>query len=124
MPSLHAQEASQPRSFLPHSTMLSAVSCFMLLVYCCTTESAFCVQDCIDPDQTGPDHPCIWLKADVHVQAARADYLLCTGNTLAAYKLCCSVFRQDRRATECLNVHLACLVELGKKNELFQLGHR
>jgi hypothetical protein len=82
------------------------------------------LQDGMDVDHSNANVLLVSLKEDVHVQAARADYMLCKGKTLDAYKLCCKVLRQEPRATECLNVYLACLVELGKKNELFQLAHR
>lgn len=43
---------------------------------------------------------------------------------MAAYKECHGIMQQDPRSVECMGVNLACMVELGKKNELFQLGHR
>lgn len=64
------------------------------------------------------------LSSDVSVRAARAELLLSRGDALAAYRLCTTVMRRDPLCTECMDVYLACLVELGKKNDLFQLGHR
>lgn len=64
------------------------------------------------------------LASDVSVYAARAELLLTRGDALAAYRLCTTVMRRDPLCTECMDAYLACLVELGKKNDLFQLGHR
>lgn len=64
------------------------------------------------------------LAGNVSVVSARADLLLCQGRVLQAYKLTSGVIRKDLRSTECMATHLACLVELGKKNELFKQAHR
>lgn len=64
------------------------------------------------------------LSADPGVRAARAELLLGKGDTLAAFRICADAMQRDSLCTECLDVYLACLVELGKRNQLFQLGHR
>lgn len=64
------------------------------------------------------------LASDVSVYAARAELLLTRGDALAAHRLCTTIMRRDPLCTECMDVHLACLVELGKKNDLFEFGHR
>lgn len=64
------------------------------------------------------------LASDVSVYAARAELLLTRGDVLAAYRLCTTIMRRDPLCTECMDVYLACLVELGKKNDLFEFGHR
>jgi hypothetical protein len=64
------------------------------------------------------------LAADAGVRAARAELLLGAGDTLAAFRICADAMRADALCMECMDVYLACLVELGKRNQLFQLGHR
>ena len=64
------------------------------------------------------------LASDPGVRAARAELLLGKGDTVAAFRICADAMRRDSLCTECMDVYLACLVELGKRNQLFQLGHR
>ena len=73
---------------------------------------------------SSPDAVAASLAGDAAVRTARAELLFSRGDSLAAYRECCAIVAADSRATECMNVYLACMVELGKRNELFQLGHR
>jgi hypothetical protein len=70
------------------------------------------------------DSACASLAKDAAVRTARAEFLYSRGDAVAAYKECHGIMQQDPRSVECMGVNLACMVELGKKNELFQLGHR
>jgi anaphase-promoting complex subunit 6 len=70
------------------------------------------------------DSACSSLAQDFAVRSARAECLCRRGDPVAAYRECHSIVQQDPRALECMPVYLACMVELSKKNELFQLGHR
>ena len=70
------------------------------------------------------DTACSSLATDAAVRTARAEFLYSRGDTVAAYKESQNIMRQDPRSVECMGVLLACMVQLGKKNELFQLGHR
>ena len=70
------------------------------------------------------DSACASLAKDAAVLTARAEFLYSRGDTVAAYKQCQSIMRHDPRTLECMDVLLACMVQLAKKNELFQLGHR
>ena len=81
-----------------------------------------CAQN--EDDVAQADSICARLSRDAAVRTARAEYLCSQGDALAAYKQCCAILQQDPRSVECMSVYLACMVELGKKVELFQLGQR
>jgi hypothetical protein len=70
------------------------------------------------------DSACASLAKDPAVRTARAEFLYSRGDVVAAYRECAAIMAGDARNVECMGVYLACMVELGKKNELFQLGHR
>lgn len=82
------------------------------------------MQDAAQLARLRDDPACASLAEDYTVRVARADYLYGRADTVAAYRHCRSIVQDDPRALECMPVYLACMVQLGKKNELFQLGHR
>ncbi|XP_025422484.1 cell division cycle protein 16 homolog [Sipha flava] len=81
-----------------------------------------------EPKLTGPfsqfDIPVELMMDNLDIQEAEAErhYYAC------AYKDCFqitqSVLKQDPYHPECLPIHIACLVELEKSNELFYLAHK
>ena len=98
-------------------------------VPCCSAArnsllSLTCLQDLLPLHTLRHDPACSSLANDYTVRIARADYLYRQADTVAAYRHCRSIVQDDPRALECMPVYLACMVQLGKKNELFQLGHQ
>ncbi|CAI6347241.1 unnamed protein product [Macrosiphum euphorbiae] len=81
-----------------------------------------------EPKLTGPfsqfDIPVELIMDNLDIQEAEAErhYYAC------AYKDCFqiteSVLKQDPYHPECLPIHIACLVELEKSNDLFYLAHK
>lgn len=64
------------------------------------------------------------LGRSADVVQCRADWMYQKGHYQAAYNLATDALKRDPYALQLLPVQLASCLQLGKKNELFLLGHR
>ena len=64
------------------------------------------------------------LSQSLDVRTCKAEFLYHCCEFRQCYEVTQAVLDQDPYFVDCLPVHLACACELGKKNDLFLLGHK